>query len=101
VHNGARISRAAKRRRPDALGATRSLEIVPLLKNYAAQRVQKSVFEAVLDERELQGLIRRLQPVVEEKEDPLRVHHLCAACVKKVEVYGRGEVTREAVSYMA
>jgi CRISPR-associated protein Cas2 len=79
----------------------RRAKFARMLKNYAAQRVQKSVFEAHLAEDELQGLIRRLEPFIAEKEDSVRVYRLCAACVKKIEVYGLGEVTPEWVSYVA
>ena len=79
----------------------RRAKLARMLKNFGAQRVQKSVFEALLKEGELQGLIQRLQPFIAAKEDSVRVYHLCAGCVKKIEVYGLGEVTRDPASFIA
>ncbi len=64
-----------------------------LLEEYG-QRVQYSVFEVWLSEVELARLRSRLAFVVEE-EGSVRLYGLCAACQKRVEVLGRGSLTKE------
>ena len=58
-------------------------------------RVQYSVFECLLDQKLLERMIERLQKVLKEEEDSLRVYTLCANCEKVVKVIGLGEVTKK------
>jgi CRISPR-associated endonuclease Cas2 len=57
-----------------------------------AHRVQKSVFEAVLGEVELRGLLERA--VHPDRFDPsldsLRVYRVCAACLRATQLRGQG-----------
>jgi CRISPR-associated protein Cas2 len=57
------------------------------------ERVQDSVFEAYLTERELDKLIGKVRKVLKPDEDSLRVYYLCGACREKVRTAGRGRVT--------
>lgn len=57
------------------------------------ERVQYSVFEAWLTASELQNLRKRLQRLLEEQEDSVRIYALCAACQARVAVLGHGKVT--------
>ncbi len=43
----------------------------------------------------------RLLKEIKESEDTIRIYGLCASCMPKVEVFGRGEVPRESTNYMA
>jgi CRISPR-associated protein Cas2 len=54
------------------------------------ERVQKSVFECMLEPEELQGLIARLQREIGETSGNVRIYRLCAACLE--ESLGIGEV---------
>ncbi|GAB4180067.1 MAG: CRISPR-associated endonuclease Cas2 [Roseiflexaceae bacterium] len=55
------------------------------------QRVQYSVFECDLTDRQYRELRRRLGRVVQVSEgDSLRFYQLCAPCSQSVEVVGQG-----------
>jgi len=65
------------------------------------RRVQFSVFEADVHGKELTKLRTLLQEVDLGKHDSIRLYHFCEACVKKVELWGSGEVTRDQDFYIA
>lgn len=57
----------------------------------AAQRVQKSVFEAKgLREAEYLRLRSKAERAIDPTSDSLRYYRLCAACVGRVEHFGAG-----------
>lgn len=45
------------------------------------ERVQKSVFECMLEPEELEGLLARLQREIGETPGNVRIYRLCAACL--------------------
>ena len=55
-------------------------------------RVQYSVFEADLDDAELEQLRKILAKVALEDDDSIRVYGLCEHCLKKVDIWGQGEI---------
>jgi CRISPR-associated protein Cas2 len=55
-----------------------------------AARVQYSVFEGWLTDREVAHLLHRARPLVRPPGDSLRVYHLCAGCVGRVDCLGEG-----------
>jgi CRISPR-associated protein Cas2 len=57
------------------------------------ERVQDSVFEAYLNESELDKLLKKVQKVMKAEEDSLRVYVLCEACRGKIRCVGQGKVT--------
>lgn len=59
------------------------------------QRVQKSVFEAEIDEAELTRLRKQLSWVKLDSDDSIRLYRLCEGCVKTVQIWGSGEVTKD------
>lgn len=56
----------------------------------AGQRVQRSVFECHLSERQWKVLRGRLLKLLDEREDSLRVYRLERAGLAQVEMYGAG-----------
>ncbi len=62
-------------------------------------RVQKSVFEADVQPKELERLCTKLGKVKLGKEDSIRLYHLCEACAPKVRIWGVGKVTKDAKFY--
>ncbi|MGB9673408.1 MAG: CRISPR-associated endonuclease Cas2 [Anaerolineales bacterium] len=58
------------------------------------ERVQDSVFEAYLNEAELERLLKKVNKIMELEEDSLRIYLLCAACRGKIRCIGIGKVTR-------
>ena len=57
------------------------------------ERVQDSVFEAYLNDVELDKLLKKVQKVMKAEEDSLRVYVLCEACRGKIRCVGQGKVT--------
>lgn len=54
-------------------------------------RVQGSVFEVFLTQKELEETIRRCKKALNEKEDSLRIYYLCGACQRKIQIIGVGK----------
>jgi CRISPR-associated protein Cas2 len=68
----------------------RRTRIAKLLEGYG-QRVQWSVFECDLTERQYAALRKRLARILKPDEgDSLRTYRLCAACAREVLVEGHG-----------
>jgi len=64
------------------------------------QRVQYSVFECLVDDKALDKLINRLQDVISEQKDSIRIYILCASCKKVVKIMGLGQLTDEKDIYI-
>lgn len=52
--------------------------------------MQYSVFEALLDRRLLAEMLSKAEPLLDLKEDTLRIYPLCHACVQKQVKLGVG-----------
>lgn len=76
----------------DIVDDRRRARVAKILADYG-DRVQYSVFELLLRKAEqLTEMERRLSRVVDTKEDSIRIYSLCASCLKRVRIIGRGEV---------
>lgn len=74
-------------------------KIAKILLDYGT-RVQYSVFECNIDSEQLAMMEGRLTKVLNGKEDTIRIYQLCEGCVKRIRVYGKGEVTRDQEVYV-
>ncbi len=45
--------------------------------------VQYSVFECLLDNKQLQKMQKMIHRTIKEREDQVRIYHLCEACLQK------------------
>ncbi|MBU1615858.1 CRISPR-associated endonuclease Cas2 [bacterium] len=63
-------------------------------------RVQYSVFEAILTGELLEKMVARLKEFVSEKEDSIRIYRLCAECKKEIDILGCGEVSEDKDVYI-
>lgn len=63
-------------------------------------RVQKSVFEADINEQEIVRLTDILVKTKLDKGDSIRLYRICAECVKNIQIWGLGEVTRDRDYYI-
>jgi CRISPR-associated protein Cas2 len=63
------------------------------------ERVQYSVFECRLRQKDYQRMQERLQPLLVVKEDDIRFFHLCESCRRKAKVWGpkRRRARRETI----
>lgn len=64
------------------------------LKNYG-NPVQYSVFECILEEKEIIAMKAVVERTVKPKLDHVRYYYMCNACCKRIEVIGRHEITKE------
>jgi len=58
-------------------------------------RVQKSVFECEINENQFDKMKRKVARIIAAGEDSVRYYNICAACLKKIEIAGLGEVRRD------
>lgn len=65
----------------------RRTKLARILKDFGT-RVQYSVFECRLRERQLQKMLARVRKLIDPKEDRVRVYGLCADCADRVIVEG-------------
>lgn len=70
----------------------RRAKIAKLMESMGA-RVQGSVFEAYLTQKELETLVRKAMRLIQKNQDSLRIYSLCQACLEKVKTHGQGQVT--------
>ncbi len=57
-------------------------------------RVQYSVFECILDDKQLEKMTSKLGKMISD-EDSVRIYALCAKCEGVVKVFGSGKVTKD------
>lgn len=76
----------------DIVDDKRRTKVHKALKNFGTP-VQYSVFECQLDAAAAERLQKRLKALIRPQEDSIRTYTLCEACLPKVQVVGRGEVT--------
>ena len=53
------------------------------------RRVQLSVFEGDAKRAEVEAVVRQALALIDPETDSLRVYRVCAACVRKIDVYGK------------
>ena len=63
-------------------------------------RVQYSVFEADITEKELDKLNKMLAKVKLVKNDSVRLYQFCESCYKKIKIWGTGEISRDKEYYI-
>jgi CRISPR-associated protein Cas2 len=83
----------------DIADTPRRTKIAKILEDFG-DRVQYSVFECLLEKELLGKMFDRLEKVVKDNEDSIRVYALCANCEKVIKVIGQGEVAKEEKYYI-
>ena len=81
---------------PDTKRRTR---LAKTLKDFG-DRVQYSVFECILNSDLLEKLVARIDRIVVEKDDNVRIYGLCASCERAIRIMGKGEVTKDEDIYI-
>lgn len=69
-------------------------KVAKLLLDYG-RRVQKSVFECVIDEKRYLEMKIKLERLVDMQADSVRFYVLCQRCVPAIQVSGFGTVTED------
>ena len=78
----------------DVVDNKKRLRLSKYLKGYL-ERVQKSVFEGVIPDRQLETLKRGIEARINREEDTVRIYALCDRCVASVEIVGTGVYIEE------
>ncbi|MBE7546925.1 CRISPR-associated endoribonuclease Cas2 1 [Candidatus Kuenenia stuttgartiensis] len=71
----------------------RRTKLAKILEDFG-DRVQYSVFECILDEKLLGKMIKRIQEIIIAEDDSIRIYSICAGCEKRIEVMGKGKVSK-------
>lgn len=78
----------------DIVDNRRRYRLAKVLKNFG-HRVQKSVFECDLDDRQFLKMKKQVEKLIDREEDSVRYYFLCGRCQNQVEVSGQGIVREE------
>lgn len=73
--------------------------VATVMEDYGT-RVQRSVFECLIEEDQLDRLRTELSERIEPGEDSIRLYRLCQACRDRVEIQGLGQVTTDPDVYL-
>lgn len=76
----------------DVIEDKRRVRIAKILEDYG-DRVQYSVFEALLKKKEIAEMTQRVEKEIEPEEDSIRIYQLCRGCESRIETLGQGERT--------
>ncbi len=70
-------------------------KVARALQDFGGKRVQFSVFECYVTERNRAQLQERLANIIDPEEDSVRIYRLCDQCRANVLLFGRAEPTEE------
>lgn len=63
-------------------------------------RVQYSVFECILDNDLLNRLLAKINRIITEEKDSVRIYTICAACEKNTKIIGQGKIIKDEEIYI-
>ncbi|MEZ0329681.1 MAG: CRISPR-associated endonuclease Cas2 [Dissulfuribacterales bacterium] len=69
----------------------RRQRVMRLMLNYG-KRLQKSVFECHLNEKQIDELKREIKALIKPREDRVRFWSICKMCIENIDVFGWGEI---------
>ena len=67
----------------------RRTKLADHLENFG-RRVQLSVFECLLEDKQVERLKAGIERLIETDEDTVRIYRLCGTCEERVEILGQG-----------
>jgi len=74
-------------------------KVSQVLENYGT-RVQYSVFECIINEQQLKEIKEKTKNIVDKEKDSIRIYIICENCLKKIDIIGIGEITRDLDFYI-
>jgi len=83
----------------DITDTSRRTRLAKSLEDFG-DRVQYSVFECILDNPLLNQMISKIEKIIIENEDSVRVYALCANCERIIKVIGKGEISKKEDIYI-
>lgn len=63
--------------------------VAKIIKDYGV-RVQKSIFEVKVEQKQFNKMKTRVEKVIENKEDGVKYFPLCEKCAGTIEIIGQG-----------
>ncbi|MEW6380258.1 MAG: CRISPR-associated endonuclease Cas2 [bacterium] len=78
----------------DIVDDQKRARVARVLKDYGA-RVQYSVFECKINEKQIIDLKNRLTKAINLKEDSIRIYSVCQECTKKITLIGESTTIQE------
>jgi CRISPR-associated protein Cas2 len=83
----------------DIADEKRLRKVAVLMEDYGT-RVQRSVFECLIEERQIIQLIAKLMKIIEVSEDSTRIYRVCGSCEEKIQIIGKGAITSDPDVYI-
>ena len=77
----------------------RRLHLAKVLLDFG-DRVQYSVFEAILSQKLFDKLIEKIATVIDPAEDSVRIYPMCAMCEGNIKIMGRGDLPKQEDVYI-
>ncbi len=74
-------------------------KVAQIFENYGT-RVQYSVFECIINEQQLKEIKEKTKNIIDKEKDSIRFYIICESCLKKIEIIGIGEVTKDLDFYI-
>ncbi len=74
-------------------------KVSQILENFGT-RVQYSVFECIITDQQLKEIKEKTKNIIDKENDSIRFYIICEACLKKIEIIGIGEVTKDMDFYI-
>jgi len=74
-------------------------KVAQILENFGT-RVQYSVFECIINEQQLKEIKEKTKNIIDKEKDSIRFYIICESCLKKIEIIGIGEVTKDLDFYI-
>ena len=83
----------------DIVNDRRRTRLHRALKDYGTA-VQRSVFEFDLTPKEAEATMARVEKMISENEDTVRLYRLCTACLTDVRILGEGTLSLDPDFYI-
>ena len=83
----------------DMVNTRMRIKVAKLLLNYG-KRVQKSVFECLIDDKQFIKMKEDLEKLIDMKEDTVRYYILCQRCVPNIKISGWGTISEDEDVYI-
>lgn len=78
----------------DIVDDRKRTKVAKAMKSYG-ERVQKSVFECRVDDKQFLKMKRTLESIIDMNEDSVRYYFLCKGCIERIEISGWGTVVED------
>lgn len=77
----------------DIVDDKRRVKLSKTLKDFG-DRIQLSVFECLLTDDLAMRMVERIEDIIDNEKDSVRIYRLCGKCEKQIDIFGLGEVSK-------